>query len=155
MKTQLIKNRLFGSSLVLFLTVASLAPMHSWSAEPGDRNKPKMEGKMKEQCQEMKEAKEKMSAKMKEEDADLATKVAAMNAAPSDQKQALMAGLVTKLVEQRTAMHKEKAKLEEKMMKHMMEHMQMGKKSMSECPMMKGMEDRSKQTKEESAAATK
>jgi hypothetical protein len=25
------------------------------------------------------------------------------------------------------------------MMKHMMEHMQMGKESMSQCPMMKGM----------------
>lgn len=77
-----------------------------------------------------------------------------MNAAPADQKQALMAGIVTNLVEQRTAMHQEKAKMEEKMMKHMMEHMQMGKKSMSDCPMMKGMKDHSKHTEEESAAAT-
>ncbi len=155
MKTQAIKSRLFGSSLALFLTVACLAPMPSWSAEPEDGNKPMMEGKMKEQCQEMKDAKEKMSAKMKEQDADLATKVAAMNAAPADQKQALMAGLVTNLVEQRTAMHEEKAKMEEKMMKHMMEHMQMGKKSMSECPMMKGMKDHSEHAKEDGAAAPK
>jgi hypothetical protein len=95
-----------------------------------------------------------MSLKMMEEDADLTTKVAAMNAAPADQKQALMAGIVTNLVEQRTAMHEEKAKMEAKMMKHMMEHMQMGKKSMSACPMMKGMKDHSMHAKEESAAAT-
>jgi hypothetical protein len=29
--------------------------------------------------------------------------------------------------------------MEDEMMKHMMEHMQMGKESMSQCPMMKGM----------------
>jgi hypothetical protein len=160
MKTQALKNRLFDSSLALFLTAASLAPMSSsWSAEPEAGNKPmmegKMEGKMKEQCQEMKDAKEKMSAKMKEQDADLATKVAAMNAAPADQKQALMAGLITTLVGEHTAMHEEKAKMEEKMMKHMMEHMQMGKKSMSECPMMKGMKDHSEHANEDGAAAPK
>lgn len=155
MKIQAFKSRLFGSSLILFLTVASLAPLPSWSAEPADGDKPRMEGKMKEQCQEMKEAKEKMGAKMKAEDDDLATQVAAMNAAPADQKQALMAGLVTKMVEQRTAMHEESAKMEEKMMKHMMEHMQTGKKSMSECPMMKGMKDHSEHAKEDGAAAAK
>ena len=31
------------------------------------------------------------------------------------------------------------AKMQEVMMKHMMEHMQMGKESMSQCPMMKDM----------------
>jgi hypothetical protein len=36
----------------------------------------------------------------------------------------------------------------------MMGHMQMGKKSMSECPMMKGMKDHSKNAKEDSAAST-
>jgi hypothetical protein len=41
--------------------------------------------------------------------------------------------------EQRIAMDARKAKMEDEMMKHMMEHMQMGKKSMSQCPMMKGM----------------
>ncbi len=154
MKTQSIKNRPFGSSLILFLTIACLAPMSLRSAEPEDGTKPKMKVKMDEQCQDMKDAKAKMNAKMKEEDADLATKVAAMNAAPVDQKQALMAELITNLVEQRTAMHEEKAKMEAKMMKHMMEHMPMGKKSMSACPMMKGMKDHSMHAKEESAAAT-
>ena len=153
MKSQTIHNYLFGASLALFLTAACLAPISSRSAEPEDENKPMMEGKMKAQCQEMKQAKEKASAKMKEQDADLAAKVAAMNAAPAEQKQALMAGLVTSLVAQRTAMHEEKAKMEEKMMKHMMEHIQLGKKSMSQCPMMKGMKDHSQHAEADGAAA--
>jgi hypothetical protein len=43
------------------------------------------------------------------------------------------------MVEQRITMDARKAKMEEEMMKHMMQHMQMGKESMSQCPMMKGM----------------
>jgi hypothetical protein len=52
-----------------------------------------------------------------------------------------MAAIVTQLVEQRATMHAEKAKMEQRMMSHMMHHMQMGKASMSECPMMKAMHD--------------
>ena len=58
----------------------------------------------------------------------------------------LMAAVITHMVEQRIAMDARKAKMEEEMMKHMMEHMQMGKESMSQCPMMKGvkgMDDKS------------
>jgi hypothetical protein len=50
-----------------------------------------------------------------------------------------MAAVFTKMVEQRITMDARKAKMEEEMMKHMMQHMQMGKESMSQCPMMKGM----------------
>ena len=32
-----------------------------------------------------------------------------------------------------------KAKMEEEMMKHMMQHMQRAKESLSQCPMMKGL----------------
>jgi len=34
-------------------------------------------------------------------------------------------------------------KMDDEMMQHMMQHMQMGKNSMSQCPMMKGMKDMS------------
>jgi hypothetical protein len=37
--------------------------------------------------------------------------------------------------------NKQMEKMYGEMMKHMMEHMQMGKESMSKCPMMKGMKD--------------
>ena len=50
-----------------------------------------------------------------------------------------MAAVVTHMVEQRIAMDARKAKMEEEMMKHMMQHMQLGKESMAKCPMMKGM----------------
>jgi hypothetical protein len=51
----------------------------------------------------------------------------------------LTAAVVTRMVEQRTAMHARKSKMQDEMMTHMMQHMQMGKNSMSQCPMMKGM----------------
>ena len=43
----------------------------------------------------------------------------------------LMAAVITHMVEQRIAMDARKAKMEEEMMKHMMQHMQMGKESIS------------------------
>ncbi len=97
------------------------------------------EAKMMEQCQEMKEQKAKMKADMKVHDAQLTERLTAMNRAPQDKKTDLMAAVVTHIVEQRIAMDARKAKMEEEMMKHMMQHMQMGKESMAKCPMMKGM----------------
>jgi phosphoketolase len=67
--------------------------------------------------------------------------VAKMSSAPEGKKMSLMAALITHMVEQRIAMDARKAKMEEGMMKHMMQHMQMGKDSISQCPMMKGMKD--------------
>lgn len=97
------------------------------------------EAKMMEQCQEMKEQKAKMKADMKVHDAQLTERLTEMNRAPQDKKTDLMAAVVTHMVEQRIAMDARKAKMEEEMMKHMMQHMQMGKESMAKCPMMKGM----------------
>ena len=94
-----------------------------------------MEGKTKECCQGMKEQKQAMMAEIKAQDADLAAQVAQMNSAPEDKKLALLAAIVTRIVEQRTAMN---ARME-KMHGEMMQNMQMGKDSMSKCPMMKGM----------------
>lgn len=84
-----------------------------------------------------------MQAEMKVQDTELTAAVATMNSAAPDKKLDLVAALVTRLVEQRTAMHVRKAKMEEKMMKHMMGHMEMGKESMSKCPMMKDMDGKS------------
>ena len=96
---------------------------------------------MKERCQEMKTKKEQMMAEMKAQDAELTARVARMNNAPENEKPALMAAIVTTMLEQRIARDAHKAKMEEEMMKHMMQHMQMGKESMAQCPMMKGMGD--------------
>ena len=97
------------------------------------------EGKMMDHCKKMMEQKEKMGAEIKAQDAGLTEEIAKMNKAPQPEKLELMAALLTHLVEQRSAMNVKKARMEEGMMKHMMGHMQMGKESMSDCPMMKGM----------------
>jgi hypothetical protein len=95
--------------------------------------------KMMERCQEMKEQKQKMEADIKAQDAQLTEQLTEMNRAPKEKKMALMATVLTNMVEQRITMDARKAKMEEEMMQHMMQHMQMGKESMSQCPMMKGM----------------
>ena len=94
---------------------------------------------MMEQCQAMKEKKQSMKEDMKTQDAQLTAQLAEMNHAPKNKKVDLIAAALTNMVEQRIAMDARKAKMEEAMMQHMMEHMQMGKADMSKCPMMKGM----------------
>jgi len=127
-------NLVICSSLALALGLAIWSPVQAQSAQPAE---PKMimEAKTKECCQGMKEQKQAMMAEIKAQDAELAAQVAQMNSAPADKKLTLLAAIVTRLVEQRTAMN---ARME-KMHGEMMQNMQMGKDSMSKCPMMKGM----------------
>jgi hypothetical protein len=114
------------------------SPAQSQSAETAE-GKNMAEAKMMERCREMKEQKQKMKEDMKAQDAELTEQIAKMNSAPKDKKMSLMAAVITRMVEQRIIMDARKAKMEEEMMKHMMQHMQMGKESMSQCPMMKEM----------------
>ena len=90
---------------------------------------------MMESCQKMKEQKQKMMEDMKAQNAELTEQLTKMNSASEDKKMSLMAAVITHMVEQRITMDARKAKMEEEMM----QHMQMGQKSMSQCPMMKGM----------------
>jgi len=92
-----------------------------------------------EQCQEMKEQKQKMKEDTEAQNAQLTEQLAKMNSAPEDKKVDLMASVLTLMAEQQIAMDAHKAKMDEEMMQHMMQHMQMGKESISQCPMMKGM----------------
>ncbi|MCZ7618945.1 MAG: hypothetical protein M5U32_11795 [Myxococcota bacterium] len=142
MKTQTHRNLLIRSSLVLALALAIWSPVTARAAESAEREN-MMEAKMMERCQEMKAQKAKMKADMKTNDAQLTEQLAKMNRAPQNQKTDLMAAVVTQMVEQRIAMDARKAKMEEEMMKHMMQHMQMGKESTAQCPMMKGMDEKS------------
>lgn len=139
MRNQTNTNRVIRSSLAVALALAIWSPMQARSAEPAE-GKTMMEGKMTEGCQEMKEQKQKMKEDIEAQDAALTEQIAKMNSAPDDKKMSLMADVITQMVEQRITMDARKAKMEEAMMTHMMEHMQMGKESMSQCPMMKGME---------------
>ncbi|MFA6271210.1 MAG: hypothetical protein WC657_08475, partial [Candidatus Paceibacterota bacterium] len=121
------------------------SPLPSQAAEPVE-GKMKMEGKMDKSCQTMMDQKKKMMADMKAQDAKLAEQVAKMNSAPADKKLDLTSAIVTHMVEQQTAMHVRKAKMDDEMMQHMMQHMPMGKDSMSQCPMRKGMKDMSEKS---------
>ena len=138
MKTQTNHNLAIPSSIALAFALAIGLPSLSQAAEPQTKDgKMMMDGKMKEDCQQMKEQKEKMMADMKTQDTELTTQVAAMNSAPDDKKAGLMATIVTQLVQQRAARDEQMQKMHGEMMKHMMGHMKMGKESMSQCPMMK------------------
>lgn len=143
MKTRTTKNLLRHSSIALAVMATVLTPISAWSAEHAEGKEMKMEGSMMEKCAEMKKEKQKMQAETKAQDAEITAAVATMNSAAQDKKLDLMAGVVTQLVEQRTAMNAKKAKMQEKMMQHMMGHMEKGKESMSKCPMMKEMNDKS------------
>jgi len=148
MKKQTHTNLLIRSSLALALALAIWSPVQAQSAKPAE-GKMMTEAKMMKHCQEMKEQKQKMKEDMKAQDAELTEQLAKMNSAPEDKKMSLMAAVITHMVEQRIIMEARKAKMEEEMMQHMMQHMQMGKESMSPCPMMKGMKD-----KDEKSAGT-
>jgi len=138
MNNQTNTNLVIRSSLALALALAIWSPVQARSAAPAE-GKNMTEAKMMERCQEMKEQKRKMMEDMKAQDAELTEHVAKMNSAPEDKKMSLMAAVITHMVERRITMDAREAKMEEEMMKHMKQHMQMGKDSMSQCPMMKGM----------------
>lgn len=140
MNTQLNTNLFIRFSLALALALTIWVPVQARSAEPAEK-KDMTEEKMIERCQAMTEQKQKMKEAMKAQDAELIQQLAKMNSAPDDKKMSVMADVITLMVEQRIIRDARKVKMEEEMMKHMMKDMQMGKDSMSKCPMMKGMED--------------
>lgn len=89
-------------------------------------------------CKQMMADKQKMQAHMKDMDRKLDDLVAAMDRASESDKTAAVADVVREMVAQRKMMNAEMAKMDSKMMAHMMQHMSSGK-GMGACPMMKGM----------------
>jgi hypothetical protein len=137
--TQPRANQFLRSSLVVALGLALWCPGNAQAAEPA-ADGTGMEAKMKQGCQEMMQKKAKMMEETKAGDATLTEELGNLNAAPDDKKIELMTVVITHMAEQRIAEHARMAKMQEQMMQHMMGHMQMGKESMSMCPMMKGMD---------------
>jgi hypothetical protein len=149
MKNQMNTSRIFRrASFALAFVLTIWSPVQILSAAP-DGDKKMTEGKMMECCKEMKEQKQLMLADMKAQDTEIAVQVATMNSAPEDKKVGLIAAVVTKMTEQRAAMTVRMEKMQGNMVKHMMQHMQMGKDSMSQCPMMKDMDGKSGDAKKE------
>ncbi len=126
------------------MAMAFWSPLRSQSAKPAEENK-MMDAKMMERCEEMKRQKQKMKEEMKAQDADLTAHIAKMNSAPENQKVSVMAAVITHMAEQRIAMNAKMEKMHEEMMKHMMQHMKLGHQSMSQCPMMKDMDEKSEE----------
>ena len=98
-----------------------------------------MPADMTARCQAMMADQEKMTAEMKAADQRLDDLVAKMNAAAGTEKADATAAVVNEMVAQRRAMRDGMMKMQHGMMGHMMEHMQAGKDSMAQCPMMKQM----------------
>ena len=140
MRNQTNTTRAIRSGLALALGLAIWSPVLAQSPEPAE-GKTVTAATMMDRCEEMKQQKQNMKDDMKAQDAQLTEQLANMNRAPKDRKTDLMAAVLTHVVEQRIAMDARKAQMEEAMMQHMMQHMQIGKESMSQCPMMKGMKD--------------
>lgn len=149
MKSHAYPNPAIRSGLMMALALALWSPVQAQSAAPAD-GKMMKDSKMMEPHPAMTESRpammqrhEAMMAELKAQDAALTAQVAAMNSAPKDQKLDLLAAIVTRLVEQRAAMNARMGM----MRGEMMQHMEMGKESMPEHPMMKGMEEKPEDTK--------
>ena len=133
-------NLIVCSGLALALVLTIWSSVQSQTPGPAEGKKT-VEGTKMGDCKEMMQQRHKMMEDMKAQDAELTELVAKMNGAPEDKKVDLMANIITKMVEQRAAMTGRMEKMHMHTMQHMMQHMEKGKESMSQCPMMKGMKD--------------
>jgi hypothetical protein len=146
MNLQLSKNFAVRTGLALAMALAVWSPASSQSPEPAKAKKmpmedkamkgKAMEGKPMEHSKMMMDRCQAMMTEMKAQDAELATQIAAMNSATPEAKVELMAAILTKMAQQRTAMNTQMADMH----MGMMQHMQMGKGSMSQPSMMKSMD---------------
>jgi uncharacterized protein HemX len=132
------RNSSLAFSSCLALALATWSPAQAQSTKPA-HEKTMTKSNMMAHCQEMEEQKEKMMTERKAQDTELGKQISEMNSAPDDKKLGLLAAVVTRLVEQRSATDAQMETMHAGMMKHMMERMQMGKESMPHGPMLKGM----------------
>ena len=139
MKPHMQSTCLTRASFAVALALSLGLPQPAHTDETGDGEIKGDDAKMMERCQQMKEHKQKMTAEIKAQDKELSEQAARLNRAPETARVELLTALVTRLVEQRSSMDADQARMDEEMMRHMMQHMQMGKESMLQCPMMKGM----------------
>lgn len=131
---------------VLVLVGATLASglfaqthSHDNMAQKSTSKSGMMDDKMMAKCTAMMQKREQMKADMKAMDDKLDGMLATMNTATGSEKTDAIAAVVNEMVMQRKATQEKMASMQAEMMQHMMEHMQMGKQSMSMCPMMQAM----------------
>jgi hypothetical protein len=140
MKIQFNKNLAVHSGLALVMALALGAPGMAQSTDHSKMEHSQMDhSKMK--SDHMKE----MMAEMKAQDAELTLLVARMNSAEREAKVELMAQILTKMVDQRTAMNVRM----EQMHGEMMKHMQMGMGSKPHHPKVKDMDKKAEEMPKE------
>jgi hypothetical protein len=126
------------SSLALALIVALGSAVRADPSAPA-AEMPMTADQMQQHCKSMMEHKKSMAADMKAQDDALTEMVAKMNRASGAEQMPMMAAVITRMVEQRVARNAHMATMNDEMMQHMMQHMQMGEHSMAQCPMVKNM----------------
>jgi hypothetical protein len=143
-------NLIIRSSVALALTLAIWTPGQARSAEPtaGMMMGGKMmsETNMTPRYQAMQEQRGKMMADMQAQDAQLTEQITEMNRAPENKKLDLMAAIVTRMSEQRTAMNTRMQNMQGGMMGNMMPPMQMDTNSMPQDSTMQGMKGMGEKT---------
>jgi len=128
-----------GCAAVVISAVPGIAaqtpPTHQHEAAAEAKPASAMDAK----CQSMMAEHETMMVDMKASDQRLDALVATMSAASGMEKMAATASVVTERVTQDRAMRDAMMKMQQDMMRHLMEHLQAGTASMASCPMMKQM----------------
>ena len=117
--------------------VPGLAAQASQQPQHAATNTVKPPSGMEAKCQAMMAERAKMMADMKAADQRLDDLVVKMSRASGMEKMAATADVVSEMVTQRRTMRDGMMKMQDGMMRHMMEHMQAGTGSMAICPMMK------------------
>jgi hypothetical protein len=130
MKNHMNTKLVMGSILTLVLALAVWSPSLHSAEHPSEHPSAKAAVKS---CQAMTAEKQKLMADLKAQDAELTKQVARMNSAPANRKVDRMAAIITRMVTQRTVMNARQGTLQEGMMQHMVQHIQMGKESLSQC----------------------
>jgi hypothetical protein len=138
MNIQFKKKPAVRAGLVLAMALTLGAPGMAQSMDPSKTDHAKMDHAKMDHSKMKSDHMRDMMAEMKAQDAALTALVARMNGAPKEAKSDLMAEIVTKMVEQRTAMN---ARMEV-MHGEMIKHMEMGMGSKSHHPKMKGMDEK-------------
>jgi len=131
MKLPANNNLLIRSALILALAVCS--PVQ---AQPPE-GRGMMKGKMMGYCREMIEHRQQMNEAFKTQNAALTEQLAKLKSAPDDKKMEQMTALVTLIAEQQIAMNAHRENMHDLMTKHMLRHVELGQKSMEDCPILK------------------
>lgn len=123
------------------LVIVASPGLAAQTAPAAATDKAKAQSEMAAKDKTMMAEREKMMTDMKAADQRLDDLVAKMKTASGMEKMAATATVVSEMVAQRRTMRDGMMKMQERMMGHMMEHMQAGTDSMAMCPMMKQMGD--------------